>query len=145
MTLTIYKSVSLELFVCGPHYGDVIMSALTSQITSFAIICATVYSGADQGKHQSSASLAFVRWIHCWPVNSPHKRPETGKMFLFVTSSWFAVVHRLKTRNIIPEIVIWKFGNKQINIFCAHIHWKNGAMLSHGTQKLPKRLSYFSY
>ena len=39
--------------------------------------------GADQRKHQSSASLAFVREIHRWPVNSPHKRPVTRKMFPF--------------------------------------------------------------
>ena len=39
-------------------------------------------SGADQRKHQSSASLAFVRGIHRWPVNSPHKWPVTLKMFL---------------------------------------------------------------
>ena len=42
------------------HYGDVIMSAKASQITSLAIVFSTVYSGADQSKHQSSASLAFV-------------------------------------------------------------------------------------
>ena len=33
--------------------------------------------------HQSSASLAFVRGIHRWPVNSPHKLPVTRKMFPF--------------------------------------------------------------
>ena len=41
------------------------------------------YSGADQRKHQSSASLAFVWGIHRWPVNSPHKWPVTRKMFPF--------------------------------------------------------------
>ena len=40
-------------------------------------------SGADQRKHQSSASLAFVGGIHRWPVNSPHKEPLTRKMFPF--------------------------------------------------------------
>ena len=40
-------------------------------------------SGADQIKHQSSASLAFVRGIHRSPVNSPHKGPVTRKMFPF--------------------------------------------------------------
>ena len=39
--------------------------------------------GTDQRKHQSSASLAFVRGIHRWPVNSPHKGPVTRKMFPF--------------------------------------------------------------
>ena len=38
-----------------------------------------VYSDADQRKHQSSASLAFVRGIHRWP----HKRPITRNMFPF--------------------------------------------------------------
>ena len=34
-------------------------------------------------KHQRSASLAFVRRIHRWPVNSPHKWPATRIMFPF--------------------------------------------------------------
>ena len=41
------------------HYSDVIMSAMASQITSLTIVYSTVYSGADQGKRQSSASLAL--------------------------------------------------------------------------------------
>ena len=65
------------------HYDDVIMSAMASQITSLTIACSTVYSDADQREHQSSASLAFVREIHQWPVNSPHKGPVTRKMFPF--------------------------------------------------------------
>ena len=59
------------------------MCAMASQITSLAIVYSTVYSTADQRKHQSSASLAFVRGILRWPVNSPHKRPVTRKMFPF--------------------------------------------------------------
>ena len=46
------------------HYDDVIMGAMASQITSLAIVYSTVYSGTDQRKHQSSASLVFVRGIH---------------------------------------------------------------------------------
>ena len=34
-------------------------------------------------KTSNSASLVFVRGIHRWPVNSPHKRQETRKMFPF--------------------------------------------------------------
>ena len=45
------------------HYNDVIMDAMASQITSLTIVYSPVYSGADQRKHQSSASLAFDRWI----------------------------------------------------------------------------------
>ena len=65
------------------HYNDVIMSAMASRITSLTIVYSTVYSGADQRKHQSSASLAFVQGIHRWPVNSPHKGPVARKMFPF--------------------------------------------------------------
>ena len=65
------------------HYNDVIMSLIASQITSLTIVYSTVSSDADQRKHQSSASLAFVRGIHRGPVNSPHKWPVTRKMFPF--------------------------------------------------------------
>ena len=65
------------------HHGNVIMSAMASQITSVPIVYLTVCSGTDQRKHQSSASLAFVRGIHWWPVNSPHKGPVTRKIFPF--------------------------------------------------------------
>ena len=50
------------------HYNDVIMSVMASQITNLVIVHSTVYSGADQRKHQSSASLAFVWEIHRWPA-----------------------------------------------------------------------------
>ena len=59
------------------------MNTIASQISSLTIVYSTVYSGADQRKHQSSASLAFVRGIHRWPVNSPHKGPVTRKMLPF--------------------------------------------------------------
>ena len=73
------------------HCNDVIMSAVASQITGVSIVCSTVGSGANQRKHQSSASLAFVRGIHRWPLNSPHKRPLTRKMFSFDD----AIMHRM--------------------------------------------------
>ena len=65
------------------HNDDVIMDAMASQITSFTIVYSSVYSGWDQRKHQSSASLAFVGGIHRGAVNSPHKWPVTRKMFPF--------------------------------------------------------------
>ena len=52
-----------------------------------------VYLSADKRKHQSSASLSFVRGIHRWPVNSPHKRPVIRKMFPFddvIVWNWFS-------------------------------------------------------
>ena len=69
--------------VTQKHYRDVIIGAVASQITSLTIAYSTVYSGADQRKYQSPASLAFVRGIHRGPVNSPHKWPVTRKMFPF--------------------------------------------------------------
>ena len=75
----------------GHHNSDVIMGALAFQIISLAIVYSTFYSGADQRKHQSSASRAFVRGIHRWPVNSSHKGPVTRKVFPFddvITIIW---------------------------------------------------------
>ena len=56
---------------------------LASQITGVSMVCSGICSGADQRKHQSSVSLAFVRGIQRWPVNYPHKRPIMRKMFRF--------------------------------------------------------------
>ena len=66
---------------CAHHYGDVIRGAIASQITSFIIVYSTIYSDADQRKHQSSASLAFVWGTHRGPANSPHKWSVTRKVF----------------------------------------------------------------
>ena len=57
--------------------------AIASQTTSLSIVYSTVNSDADQRKHKSSMSLAFVWGIHRWPVNSPHKGPVTRQMFPF--------------------------------------------------------------
>ena len=56
---------------------------MPSQITGVSIVYSNVCSGADQRKHQRSASLAFVRGIHRWPVNSPQRGPVTRKMSPF--------------------------------------------------------------
>ena len=93
------------------HYGNVIMSAMASQITSLTIACATVYSGADQRKHQSSASLAFVWGIHRWPVNSPHKGPVTRKMFPFddVIMRKFRYIVAYKARVLCKNLPLFTF------------------------------------
>ena len=59
------------------------MSDTASQITGVSIVDSTICLGADQRKHQSIASLAFVRGIHRWLVDSPHIGPVTFKMFPF--------------------------------------------------------------
>ena len=81
------------------------MGAIASQITSLTI----VYSDADQRKHQSSASLAFVRGIHRGPVNSPHKWPVTRKMFPFddvIMTLRYAPVAMCNIRYILFEFSI---------------------------------------
>ena len=52
-----------QFFPAVIHNNDVIMNAIGSQITSLIIVYPTVYSGADQRKHERSASLAFVRGL----------------------------------------------------------------------------------
>ena len=69
------------------------MGTMASQITSLTIVYSTVYSVADQRKHKSSASLAFVRGIPRRPVNSPHKWPTTRKMFPFNDVIMFSKKH----------------------------------------------------
>ena len=65
------------------HYGDVIMGTIVSQITSLMIVYSTVYSDTDQRKHQSPASLAFVRDRWILRTNSQLR----GKYFHLTTSS----------------------------------------------------------
>ena len=87
----VFSSLTIDI-----NYGDVIMGIMVSQITSLTSVYSTVYSGADQRKHLSSASLAFVRGINRSPVNSPHKGPVTRKMFHLMTPSWY--VNRVNAR-----------------------------------------------
>ena len=123
------------------HCGDVIMGTIASQITSLTTVYSTVYSDADQRKHQSSASLAFVRGIHRGPVNSPHKGPVARKMFPFddvtmITSpcpspSKSVLANEAQGTNVlivlIPEVVG--------QITQAHLFWLP-AMLNHVTESL---------
>ena len=74
-----YETSPLDCRFASTHYCDVIMGTMASQITSLTIVYSTVYSDPDQRKHQSSASMAYVRG----PVNSPHKRSVIRKIFPF--------------------------------------------------------------
>ena len=67
------------------YYDDVIMTTIASQITSLTNVYSTVYSDADQRKHQSSASLAFV-----W---------GSGKCFHLMTSSCLGRYEQKSWRN----------------------------------------------
>ena len=93
-----------EIFITM-WFNDLTMGSKASQITSLTIVYSAVYSGADQRKHQSSASLAFVRGIHRGPLNSPHKWPGTWKKFPFddvIMWRTYAYVSRESPEKLLP-------------------------------------------
>ena len=114
-------SAATVMTLCGQlHYSDVIMGVMVSQITSLTIAYSTIYSGTDQRKHQSSASPAFVRGSHHWPVNSPHRWPVMPKIFHLMTSSCVCEItnlsyYCLNTIHIygIMPINMWLLQNNQ--------------------------------
>ena len=63
--------INMRLNVCHEHQSACLPMmpvyssnpAMASQITGVSIVCSPVCSGANQRKHQSSASLTFVRGI----------------------------------------------------------------------------------
>ena len=88
------------------HYNDVRMSTMASQSTSTSMVCLIICSGADRRKHQSSVSLAFVRGIHRWLVNSLHKGPVTRKMFPFDdVIMWIWAYEITELKNILESFV----------------------------------------
>ena len=87
------------------HYCHVITGAMSSQITSLTSVYLTVYLSAYQRKYQSSASLAFVRGIHRWTVNSPHKCQWRGKCFHLMTSSWWRKLKCIYGKNFVKRIL----------------------------------------
>ena len=83
------------------HYNDVIMSAITSQITSLTIVYSAVYSGTDQRNYQSSASLSFVREFTChWWI--PRTRASNAENVSFW---WHFVIKETNSWNVnLPPI-----------------------------------------
>ena len=86
LILILSSTKLLPMSLVNIHYNDVIMSAMDSQITSITIVYSIVNSGTDQRKHQSSASVAFVKGIYRWLLNSPNKGPENLQLGCFWTS-----------------------------------------------------------
>ena len=103
---------------CSCHYNDVTMRAMASQVTSLTIVYSNVYSGTDQRKHQSSTSLAFVRGIHRWPVNSPHKGPVTCKN---VSIRWRHHVPPLL--NTLAALIVRNMTNPKKKTFMQTMAW----------------------
>ena len=82
--VTVLKSGERGLW--NLHNSDVIMDAMASQIASLTNAYLTIYTGADQRKHQSSAGLC-ARNSTVTAVNFPHKWPVTWKMNVWLTHS----------------------------------------------------------
>ena len=108
------------------HYGDVIMGALASQITRLAIVYSTVYSDADERKHQSSASLAFVWGIHRDRWIPRTKGQLRGKCFHLMTSSWYVwkyvplIVAVRPSAKILKPYDFWCESNSMQISLCSH-------------------------
>ena len=118
----------LQLATAQFHYSDVIMTTIASLITSLTIVYSTVYSDADQRKHQSPASLAFVWGIHRRPVNSPHKWPVTRKMFPFddeFVFLWWPTSTILKTAKSLVSIFIYKSLGVGLRFWRSRTVWVN--------------------
>ena len=114
------------------HYNDVIMSALASQITGVSIVCSMVGSGADQRKHQSSASLAYVRGIHRWQVNSPNKKASKAENVSIIVTIASSRLLRCQKYEMCPTVwysalfILRHHYNIRINWYllwtCSRIH-----------------------
>ena len=100
----IRAKVSNTWMIMRRHYCNVIMGVMASQITSLKTVYPIIQSGADQRKHQNSASLAFVQW----PVNSMHKDPVTRKRFPFDDVIMvFSIIGLTFIPYIILDIIRW--------------------------------------
>ena len=116
-------NISYELFNSDSlqsmsfHYSDIITSPMTYQITGVSMVYSTVCSGEDQRKHQSSVSLAFVRGIHWSPVNSPHKRTVTRKVFSIDDVIMWTSGHR---RILSFQDIINKYSFARVCVFAMH-------------------------
>ena len=115
------------------HYDDVIMTMLASQITSLPVVCSIVYSDINQRKHQSSASLAFVREIHRGPVNFPNKWPVTRKMFPFDD----VIMHFSETGRYTKVLICQIQGNADMS------HFYNCQLTIYDTDTLTSYLTLF--
>ena len=112
------------------HYNDVIMRTMGSQITSLTNVYATVCSRRRWKKHQSSASVAFMRGIHRWPVNSPHKGPVTCKVFPFddVIMWVYAIFAWVRSVKFVSKHGIYPLGKHMRNCLQNDDHFIRASM-----------------
>ena len=110
------------------------MGAMASQITSLMIVYSTIYSGADQSKHQSSASLAFVWGIHRDRWFPAQMASNTENVFI-----WWSH-HGVSATNSQPEIQscdtffvisfnhVWAFSQVADELICLNNSFDNTVM-----------------
>ena len=109
------------------HYCDVKMGAMASQITSLTIAYTTVYSGTDQRKHQSSASLAFVWGIHQWREFPAQMASNAENVSIW----WRHHSSRMKIPSVLIILKIDPTGDQNIShakgifIYLPNIHIQN--------------------
>ena len=103
---------------------DVIMGVVTSQITSLTIVHSTVYSDADQRKHRSSASLAFVWGIHRGPCNAERVSIWWHHHGTVIWDALTIMWHHCY-KNINPGQNGWSFANaiSKCNVFFFKFQW----------------------
>ena len=109
------------------------MSAMAFQIIGVSIVYSTICSGADQRKHQSSASLVFVRRIHWRPADSPHKGPVKRKIFPFDDVIWTYTV----------DTIHWDSSVENLLAFSSRADTCHGARATYGRPRSKRRGSSY--
>ena len=100
------------------HYNDFLMSVMAyhikSPVSSLAICNCWFRHKSKKTSKLRSASLAFVRGIHRWPVNSPHKRSvRRQKLSDAENASIWWRLHGISRR-----LLTWR--NEFIGLFIGH-------------------------
>ena len=85
------------------------MGAMASRITSVSIVYSIVWTGVFQRKHQSSASLAFVRGIH---RTGEFPSQKASNVSFLMTSSWISL--RLLSSDYEKRTFAWNKGVHEI-------------------------------
>ena len=109
------------------HYGDVIMGPMVSVVYSTVCSgggggCGGGGGGGDQRKHQSSASLAFVRRIHRWP-----QRASNADFFPFDAvimsgiSYWYPLMYSSLCNSFHEQV--------PVDFNCGHLIFKRIAVI----------------
>ena len=122
---SIANKLDLLQAICGEYslidYNDIIMGAMASQITSLTIVYSTVYSGADQRKHQSSASLAFARGIH----RSPQRASNAENVSIWWRHQVLGNNNDTWLSNDDVLTHLKKYNKIGVNSWCIELIWKD--------------------